>query len=65
MFIDGEWIIRLAAVLGALGTLGAFFYRSFCWVERQSQQEAEIENIKKNNASYVTGCWQHWMGWNS
>ena len=55
MFIDGEWIIRLAAVLGALCTIAAFFYRSFCWVERQHQQEAEIENIKKEQCIMCYG----------
>ena len=55
MFINGDFIIRLAAVLGALGTIAAFLYRSFRWMERQKLQEAEIENIKKEQCIMCYG----------
>ena len=55
MFIDGDVIIRMAAVLGALGTRGAFLYRSFRWMEQQERQEAEIENIKKEQCIMCYG----------
>ncbi|MFR5718358.1 MAG: hypothetical protein ACLUD9_06580 [Anaerotignum faecicola] len=47
MYVTGDTIIRFATVLGALGTLGALLYRSFHWMEQQKAQQAEIENIKK------------------
>ncbi|MBQ3568236.1 MAG: branched-chain amino acid ABC transporter permease [Anaerotignum sp.] len=55
MFIDGDFILRMAAVLGALGTVGAFLYRSFLWMEQQKLQEAEIENIKKEQCIMCYG----------
>ncbi|MBQ2879807.1 MAG: branched-chain amino acid ABC transporter permease [Anaerotignum sp.] len=55
MFIDGDFILRMAAVLGALGTLGAFLYRSVLWMEQQKLQEAEIENIKKEQCIMCYG----------
>lgn len=55
MYVTGDTIIRLATVLGALGTLGALLYRSFRWMERQKLQQAEIENIKKEQCVMCYG----------
>lgn len=55
MYIDGEFILRAAAVAGALGTLGAMLYKSFRWMERQKLQEIEIENIKKEQCVMCYG----------
>ena len=62
MYVTGDTIIRFATVLGALGTLGALLYRSFRWMEQQKAQQAEIENIKKEQCVIATGFWQHWTG---
>lgn len=53
MYVTGDTIIRFATVLGALGTLGALLYRSFRWMEQQKAQQAEIENIKKEQCGYM------------
>ena len=55
MFIDADFIIRLSAVLGALGAIGTMFYKSFHWMEQQKLQEAEIENIKKEQCIMCYG----------
>lgn len=47
MYINGDMIIKLAALAGALGTLGVILYRAFRWMERQKVQDIEIQNIKK------------------
>ena len=47
MYVNGDTIIKLAALAGALGTLGVILYRVFCWMERQKMQDIENQNIKK------------------
>ncbi|NCC17238.1 MAG: branched-chain amino acid ABC transporter permease [Clostridia bacterium] len=47
MYVNGDTIIKLAALAGALGTLGIILYRVFRWMERQKVQDIEIQNIKK------------------
>lgn len=55
MFIDADFIIRLATILGAFATLGAMLYKSFRWMERQKRQDLEIENIKKEQCIMCYG----------
>lgn len=55
MYINGEIILHMAALLGAFGSLGAMLYKSFRWVERQKMQETEIENIKKEQCVMCYG----------
>ena len=55
MFIDADFIIRLATILGAVGAIGTMFYKSFRWMEQQKSQEAEIENIKKEQCIMCYG----------
>ena len=55
MYITGDTILRLAAILGAFGTFLAVLYRSFRWMERQKAQQAEIENIKKEQCVMCYG----------
>lgn len=55
MLIDGNFIIRLAAILGAFATLGTMLYKSFHWMEQQKMQEVEIENIKKEQCVMCYG----------
>ena len=47
MYVDADAIIKAAALLAAISTIGALFYKSFKWMEQQKQQEAEISAIKK------------------
>lgn len=47
MYVNGDTIIKLAALAGALGTLGVILYRVFRWMEQQKVQDIEIQNIKK------------------
>ena len=55
MYVDGDFIIRLATVIGAFGVLGTLLYKSFLWVEQQKLQEIEIENIKKEQCVMCYG----------
>ncbi len=55
MYLDTEFIIRMAALAGAFATLGAMLYKSFRWMERQKLQDAEIEAIKKEQCVMCYG----------
>ena len=55
MYVDGDFILRAAAILGALSAIGTFFYKSFRWMEQQKLQEMEIENIKKEQCIMCYG----------
>ena len=47
MYVDANAIIKFAALVTAVFTLGGVLYKSFKWVDMQKQQEAEIAAIKK------------------
>lgn len=47
MYIEATTILQVASIVSALGALGTILYKSFRWMEKQNQQEIEIENIKK------------------
>ena len=55
MYVDTDTILELAALLGAFGTLGALLYKVFKWVERQKEQDAEIEAIKREQCVMCYG----------
>ena len=55
MYLNADFIIRLATVTGAFGTIGAVLYKSFRWMEQQKAQEEEIENIKKEQCIMCYG----------
>ena len=55
MYINADFIIRLATVAGAFATIGGVLYKSFRWMEQQKAQEAEIENIKKEQCVMCYG----------
>ena len=55
MFVDADFIIRLATILGAFGAIGTMLYKSFRWMEQQKLQEIEIENIKKEQCIMCYG----------
>ena len=55
MFVDADFIIRLATILGAFGAIGTMLYKSFRRMEQQKLQEIEIENIKKEQCIMCYG----------
>ena len=55
MYVDTDTILELAALLAAFGTLGALLYKVFKWVERQKEQDAEIEAIKREQCVMCYG----------
>ena len=55
MFVDADFIIRLATILGAFGAIGTMLYKSFRCMEQQKLQEIEIENIKKEQCIMCYG----------
>ena len=55
MYVDGDFILRLAAILGAFGSIGAMMVKGFRWMEQQKIQEIEIENIKKEQCIMCYG----------
>lgn len=55
MYLDADSIIKGAALLGALATLGTMLYKSFRWMERQRAQDIEIEAIKKEQCVMCYG----------
>lgn len=55
MYIDADFMIRLASILGAATAVGTLLYRSFRWMERQKRQDTEIEAIKKEQCIICYG----------
>lgn len=46
MYINADVIIRIAAFITAMGTLGAFLYKGFRWMEKQNRQDEVIEKME-------------------
>jgi hypothetical protein len=55
MYVDTATIIQTAALVGALGTLGALLYKVFQWIERQKKQDEEIVAIKEEQCILCYG----------
>ena len=55
MYINADFIVRLATIIGAFATVGTMLYKSFRWMEQQKLQEIEIENIKKEQCIMCYG----------
>ena len=53
MYIDAATILQWTAVISAIAGLGAMLYKSFKWMNRQSQQDEEIKNLRKEHADDV------------
>lgn len=53
--LQGTRLSALRPFWEPLGTLGALLYRSFRWMEQQKAQQAEIENIKKEQCVICYG----------
>lgn len=47
MYIDGNTIIWIASVLGALAAIGAIIYKFIKWVDRQAAQDKDIQQVKE------------------
>ena len=47
MYIDGDTIIRAAAILGALISLGTAAYAVIKWFQKQEKQTVDIEELRK------------------
>lgn len=46
MYVSGDELLKLVALLGALVTVGTMLYKVVQWLERQKRQDKEIEEIK-------------------
>ena len=49
MYIDTHPIIYAASVITALGVIIGLLLSIFKWLQRQKQQDDDIDNIKKEN----------------
>lgn len=47
MYLDADTIIKAAALLGAIGAIGALLYKGFQFWERQKAQDVEIQGMKE------------------
>lgn len=48
MYVNAETIIKTAAFVAALSAIITLIWKLFKWIERQKQQDEEIEQIKKD-----------------
>ena len=55
MYIDGNTIIQLSALLGALGVLMGVLIKGLNFVNAQKQQEKEIAQIKAEQSLLTYG----------
>ena len=53
MYIDGNTIITIATVLGALIAIGGVAYSVIKWIQKQEKQSVDIEELKKKEASDI------------
>ena len=49
MYVDADTIIKLGALVGVLATLIAGLYKGFRFLERQKEQDNELEELKKKH----------------
>lgn len=55
MYIEADTIIKAAALLTALITLGGMAIAVYKWIARQNQQDVEINKIKKEQCLMTYG----------
>lgn len=55
MYINAEVIIKIAAVLSALGVIGGIIYTTFKFVERQKAQDREIKAVRSEQTLICYG----------
>lgn len=47
MYIDGEAIVWMASIVGALIAIGTIVYKIIKWIDRQGVQDKDIELVKE------------------
>ena len=47
MYVNADIIIKAAAVLGALITIGTSAYKVIKWLQKQEEQTADIEKLRQ------------------
>ena len=47
MYIDGEEIVWMASIVGALVAIGTIVYKIIKWIDRQGVQDKDIELVKE------------------
>lgn len=47
MYIDGEAIVWMASIVGALVAIGTIVYKIIKWIDRQGVQDKDIELVKE------------------
>ena len=55
MYVNADFIIKAAAVLGSLAAIGGFVYGIIRWVQRQKEQDDDIALIKKEQCLLTYG----------
>lgn len=53
MYIDADFIIRTATLLGALSAIGAMFYKMMKWIDNQKEQDDRIDALRKEHADDI------------
>ena len=49
MYIDANFIIRTAALLGALSAIGAMFYKMMKFIDNQKEQDNKIAELREEH----------------
>ena len=49
MYVNADTIIRLAALIGAISAIVAFFYKFFKWLDNQQKQDEKLAELKKQH----------------
>lgn len=55
MYIDADVIIKAAAILTALGVIGALVYKMIKWFQAQDKQSEDIEKLREKEAEDIQG----------
>lgn len=53
MYVNGEMILQVAALIGVFAGLGATAYKVVQWLERQKAQDAEIAELKRRHEADI------------
>lgn len=53
--MDAETFLKMVAVMTGVGSLWAIIYKVVQWLERQKEQDKEIQNIKKEQCVMCYG----------
>lgn len=55
MYITPETIIQFATILTAVGTITAFVFGIFRWIQKQKQQDIDIAALKEESCLLTYG----------